>query len=393
MKTLKTICLEPLNPHVFPEPRSGEISIAGLFRQHGPLRGGVQCFPASPIPGPERIIWIVRCYKYLVPTALHSVGLIALLVLLSPFQARAQQARANANEQPATSASPADLYRIGAGDVLEVRVYNRPQLSRDAVRVDNRGMIRMPIIESDIVAGCRTESELAEEVAALYLKYQRHPHVDVFVKDYSSKPVAVIGAVDKPGQFQLQRRVRLLELVSLAGGPTERAGQRILVAHSSELSPCSVGGAGVAADPSGFESYDLNNTLKADGEANPYVRSGDIITLPEAQQIFVVGNVFHPTSISLKERITVSQAVAMAGGTMSDAKKDSIRILRQLPGSPAKTEIIVDLNAISKRKAEDVELKANDIVEVPTSTGKRLLHSLINAVIPGASGLPLRVIR
>jgi polysaccharide biosynthesis/export protein len=393
MKTLKTICLKPINARFFPEPERGEMSIAQLFHQRGPLRGSAMCFPASPKPGSERIVWIVRCYKYFVPAVLNSVGLIALLVLLNPFQARAQEVRPNANEQSATSASPADLYRIGAGDVLEVRVYNRPQLSRDAVRVDNRGMIRMPIIESDIVAGCRTESELAGEVAALYLKYQRHPHVDVFVKDYSSKPVAVIGAVDKPGQFQLQRRVRLLELVSLAGGPTERAGQRILVAHSSEISPCSVGAAGVAADASGFESYDLNNTLKADAEANPYVRSGDIITLPEAQQVFVVGNVFHPTSISLKERITVSQAVAMAGGTMSDAKKESIRILRQLPGSSTKTEIVVDLNAISKRKAEDVELKANDIVEVPTSTGKRLLHSLINAVIPGASGLPLRVIR
>jgi polysaccharide export outer membrane protein len=393
MKTLKTICLKPINARFFPEPERGEMSIAQLFHQRGPLRGSAMCFPASPKPGSERIVWIVRCYKYFVPAVLNSVGLMALLVLLNPFQARAQEVRPNANEQSATSASPADLYRIGAGDVLEVRVYNRPQLSRDAVRVDNRGMIRMPIIESDIVAGCRTESELAGEVAALYLKYQRHPHVDVFVKDYSSKPVAVIGAVDKPGQFQLQRRVRLLELVSLAGGPTERAGQRILVAHSSEISPCSVGAAGVAADASGFESYDLNNTLKADAEANPYVRSGDIITLPEAQQVFVVGNVFHPTSISLKERITVSQAVAMAGGTMSDAKKESIRILRQLPGSSTKTEIVVDLNAISKRKAEDVELKANDIVEVPTSTGKRLLHSLINAVIPGASGLPLRVIR
>jgi polysaccharide export outer membrane protein len=393
MKTLKTICLKPINARFFPEPERGEMSIAQLFHQRGPLRGSAMCFPASPKPGSERIVWIVRCYKYFVPAVLNSVGLIALLVLLNPFQARAQEVRPNTNEQSATSPSPADLYRIGAGDVLEVRVYNRPQLSRDAVRVDNRGMIRMPIIESDIVAGCRTESELAGEVAALYLKYQRHPHVDVFVKDYSSKPVAVIGAVDKPGQFQLQRRVRLLELVSLAGGPTERAGQRILVAHSSEISPCSVGAAGVAADASGFESYDLNNTLKADAEANPYVRSGDIITLPEAQQVFVVGNVFHPTSISLKERITVSQAVAMAGGTMSDAKKESIRILRQLPGSSTKTEIVVDLNAISKRKAEDVELKANDIVEVPTSTGKRLLHSLINAVIPGASGLPLRVIR
>lgn len=327
--------------------------------------------------------------KTLKTTCLKPIA-FALFALMSALSVGAQQPDTTGLAQAALISASADLYRIGAGDVLEVRVFNRPQFSREAVRVDNRGMIRMPMIETDIRAGCSTESELAEAVAGLYLKYQRHPHVDVFVKDYSSKPVAVIGAVDKPGQFQLQRRVRLLELVSLAGGPTERAGQRILVAHSSEMSPCD---AGLAANASGFESYDLNNTLKADGASNPYVRSGDIITLPEAQQVFVVGNVFRPTTIPLKERITVSQAVAMAGGTMPDAKKDSIRILRQSPGSPTKTEIVVDLNAIGKRKAEDVELKANDIVEVPTSSGKRLLHSLINAVIPGASGLPLRVIR
>jgi polysaccharide export outer membrane protein len=330
--------------------------------------------------------------KTLKTTCLKLIA-ITLFALITALSVCAQRPDTTEIAQTAPVRAPADLYRIGPGDVLEVRVFNRPQLSRDAVRVDNRGMIRMPMIESDIRAGCSTESELAEEVAALYLKYQRHPHVDVFVKDYSSKPVAVIGAVGKPGQFQLQRRVRLLELVSLAGGPTERAGQRILVAHSSEMSPCGLGGAGLAANAAGFESYDLNNTLRADGESNPYVRSGDIITLPEAQQVFVVGNVFRPTSIPLKERITVSQAVAMAGGTMSDAKKGSIRILRQSPGSPTKTEIVVDLNAISKRKAEDVELKANDIVEVPTSTGKRILHSLISAVAPGASSLPLRVIR
>lgn len=327
--------------------------------------------------------------KTLKTTCLKSIAL-ALLALAMGLSVYAQQPDKNANEQHGNSASAADLYRIGPGDVLDVRVFNRPQLSRDVVRVDNRGMIRMPLIDSDILAGCRTESELAGAVAALYLKYQRHPHVDVFVKDYSSKPVAVIGAVDKPGQFQLQRRVRLLELVSLAGGPTERAGQRILVAHNTEASSCN---AGSDANATGFESYDLTNTLKADEGSNPYVRSGDIISLPEAQQVFVVGNVFRPTSIPLKERITVSQAVAMAGGTMPDAKKESIRVLRQSPGSTTKTEIIVDLNAINKRKAEDIELKANDIVEVPTSTGKRILHSLISALAPGASSLPLRVIR
>jgi polysaccharide export outer membrane protein len=309
-------------------------------------------------------------------------GALTLMVLLSPFQARAQEASTNTPAQPGSAHSAADLYRIGPGDVLEVRVFNRPQLSRDAVRVDNRGMIRMPMIESEIRAGCRTESELAEELATLYLKYQRHPHVDVFIKEYSSKPVAVMGAVDKPGQFQLQRRVRLLELVSLAGGPTERAGQRVLLAHGTEIASCDEN---VSASPSGFEAYDLNSTLRGNDSSNPYVHPGDIITVPEAQQVFVVGNVFKPTSISLKEKVTVSQAVAMAGGTMADAKKDRVRILRQLPGSPAKTEIVVDLDAISKRKADDIELKPNDIIDVPTSAGKRLFRGLLGAVAPTIS--------
>ena len=83
----------------------------------------------------------------------------------------------------------------------------------------------------------------------------------------------------------------------------------------------------------------------------------------------------------------------MAGGVMPDAKKENVRILRQAPGAATKTEIVVDLNAISKRKADDPELIANDIVEVPTSTGKRILRVLISAVAPAASSLPVRVVR
>lgn len=296
-----------------------------------------------------------------------------LAVLLSLTNSHAQAPAAGA------AALADNLYRIGPGDVLEIRVLNRPQLSRDAVRVDNRGFIRMPMIDFEIQAGCRTEAQLASELATLYLKYQRHPHVGVFVKEYSSKPVAVMGAVDKPGQFQLQRRVRLLELVSLAGGPTDRAGQQVIVAHSNELASCEQTTAPSAHD---FDSYDLTSTLRGEGSSNPYVQPGDIITVPEAQQVFVVGNVFKPTSISLKEKVTVSQAVAIAGGTMADAKKDRVRILRQLTGSHTRTEIIVNLEAISKRKADDVELKANDIVEVPTSSGKRFFRGLISAVAP-----------
>jgi polysaccharide biosynthesis/export protein len=283
-----------------------------------------------------------------------------------------------------------DRYRIGPGDILDIRIFNRPQLSREAVRVDMRGMIRMPLIDDEVRAACLTESTLAQAIATAYLKYQRHPHVDVFIKEYNSKPVAALGAVAKPGQFQLQRRVRLLELLSLAGGPTEHAGARILVAHSNEISSCD---AETYEPVTGFSFYNLNDTIKGDEKSNPYLRPGDIITVPEAEQVFVVGNVFKPSSIPLKEPVSVSQAIAMAGGMLPDSKHERVRIFRQTPGSPTKTEMLVDLKAIEKRQAEDITLRANDVVEVPSSTRKRVLHSLLNAIAPTASLLPLRVVR
>jgi protein involved in polysaccharide export with SLBB domain len=104
--------------------------------------------------------------------------LVTGILLTRAFSAQAQQD---------------DRYRIGAGDVLDIRVYNRPQLSREAVRVEGSGMIRMPLIETEIQASCLTEGELAKEIAGRYTKYYRNLQVDVFIKGYHSRQVAIIG--------------------------------------------------------------------------------------------------------------------------------------------------------------------------------------------------------
>ena len=290
--------------------------------------------------------------------------------------------------------APNDRYRIGPGDVLDIRVFNKPQYSRDGVRVDGRGMIRMPLIQGEIQAACHTEAELAREITTLYLEYLRSPQVDVFIRDYQSQPVAVLGAVRAPSRFQLQRRVRLLELLSHVGGPTDTAGRSIQIVHTGAASICETS-AQVESDEtesSVLDNYKLSDTMQGEEKANPYVRPGDIVSIPEAEQAFVVGNVLRPAAISLKDRITVSRAIAMSGGTMPDTKSDRVRIVRQPPGSTAKTEIFVDLKAIDKQKAEDIVLQAGDIVDVPTSGGKRLLRSLIGAVVPSVAQLPVRVI-
>ena len=330
-----------------------------------------------------------------------------LLIVACSF---GSQLSASAQQQPASSAAvtqtpPAqaatnlkperdDRYRIGPGDVLDIRVFNKPILSRENVRVNGNGMIRMPLIEEDILAACRTEGELAKDIAARYLKYQRNPVVDVFVKEYQSQPVAVIGAVNNPMQFKLQRRVKLLELIAFANGPAERAGRSINVVHGA---PTGLVCQATSTDENdvaktGLSAYKLRDTLDGVEQANPYIQPGDIVFVPDADQAYIVGNIVRPMAVPLRDPVTISQAIAMAGGTQPDTKKEKIRIVRQEPGSANKKEIYVDLRAIEKRQAEDIALQANDIVDVPTNSGKRILKSFIGAVVPAFGSLPTRVV-
>jgi len=283
-----------------------------------------------------------------------------------------------------------DSYRIGPGDVLDIRVLNRPNISREAVRVEGNGMIRMPLIEGEIQAACLNAGELAKEVSTRYTKFYRNPQVDVFIKEYHSKQVAIIGAVNDQSRFELQRRVRLLELLTYAKGPSPKAGQTINVVHAPPLLTCEKSASEDIA--AAFSTYRLSDTLAGDPKANPYLSPGDIVTVPEADQIYVVGNVFTPITIPLKEPITLSRAIAMAGGVRQDSKKDKVRIVRQEPGSSARKELVVNLSAIEKKSVDDVDLRPNDIVEVPTSEGKAFLRSLLGGVAPSVTQLPVRVI-
>lgn len=286
--------------------------------------------------------------------------------------------------------SPDDRYRLGPGDVLDIRIYNRPQLSRDAVRVEGNGMIRMPLIENDIQAACLSEGELAKEISTRYARYYKNLQVDVFIKEYHSKQVAVIGAVNEQSRFELQRRVRLLELLTYAKGPSTKAGQTINIVHSTAASPCKQ--TDESDTSAAFTSYKLSDVLAGDPKSNPYLEAGDIVTLPEADQVYIVGNVFMPLTISLKEPITLTRAIAMAGGLKQDTRKDKIRVLRQEPGTTIRKEITVDLYAIEKKRSEDLALAPNDIIDVPTSAGKSFLRSLVQGVVPGVGQLPVRVV-
>lgn len=312
-------------------------------------------------------------------------AIVALIAIGSAHFATAQEPKPAA----AASAQSSERYRIGSGDVLEVRVYNRPQLSRDAVRVEGNGMIRMPLVDGEIQAACKTEGELAKEISTRYARYYRNLPVDVFIKEYHAREVALIGAVNDQGRYQMQRRIRLLELLTFAKGPSEKAGQTINIVRAPRTDVCEQDS---SSKGEGLISLRLNDTLRGDEAANPYVEAGDIVTIPEAEQVYVIGNVYSPKSLPLKESLTISRAIAMAGGPLRDSKTDRVHVVRHSSVAGSQSEIYVNLTAIARKKEDDLLLQANDIIEVPESTGKSLIRSLIGAVAPSVAQMPVRVI-
>ena len=328
----------------------------------------------------------------------RSILTLVLANLLWAGSLCAQEQSASATSPSATAATSAypaaadSHYRIGPGDVLDIKVFNKPQFNREGVKVDPRGMIRMPLVKGEIRAACRTEEELATEVTNVLKEFLRQPEVIVQIKDYQSEPVAVLGSVRTPSRFQLQRRVRLLELITFVNGPSENAGRTVQVVHMGPLASCEAAPVNADSLASQIDYYKLSETLRGEEKANPYVRAGDVVSIARADEVYVIGNVVRPTVIALNEPMTVSRAIAMSGGAGLDTKKDEIHIIRQVPGTTEKTEILVNLEAINKHKAEDIVLMANDIIEVPVSGGKRLLRSLMGAVVPSVGQLPVRVI-
>jgi len=325
--------------------------------------------------------------KVVLFVAFTAVGMASTVVSQSQQAANSKTATTQAVSSPGTASSDNQRYRIGASDLLDIHILNRPNLSRDSVRVDGSGRIRMPLIDSDIQAACKSEGELAKEISTRYLKYYRNAQVDVFVREFHAREVALIGAVNSQGRYQMQRRIRLLELLTFAKGPSERAGQTINIIRGPRTDLCT-SNSDPADDVGGFISLRLNDTLRGDEKANPYMEAGDIVTIPEADQVYVVGNVYHPQAIPIREPITVSHAIAVAGGPLRDSKTDRVHIIRQVPGSGGQSELYVSLKDIASKKTEDVLLRPNDVVEVSESTSKSLLRSLMGSAIQ----LPIRAI-
>jgi polysaccharide export outer membrane protein len=282
-------------------------------------------------------------------------------------------------------------YRIGPGDLLIITTLGYPELSADA-RVDTKGMILLPMIEGPIQASCYTEGELSQEIGKRYLKYLKQPDVRVFVKEFGQM-VAVIGAVNSPGRFQLQRRVQLLELLAYVNGPSDKAGRTVQIIHAGYAPTCSTSTDGVTDDAdSPFLALKLSEVMRGSEKANPFLEPGDIVTVPEADQYFVIGNVAKPAAYPLKDGVTIGQAILLAGGTLPDTNTKKVRIVRN-SAEGKKTELFVDLKVASKEQTADLILQPNDIIEVSKAGGASMvLKGMFKNMLPMVTNLPIRVV-
>ncbi len=291
-------------------------------------------------------------------------------------------------EKSSTNAVKSDSvrYRIGLLDQIEVVVYRHPELSM-TVPVSEQGTIRLPRLTKPIPVLCKTETEVADLIMNDLKSFLREPSVNARVTQQNSQPFAVIGAVEKPGNFALNRSVTLLELISLAGGPDgERAGNRVQVARLGGVSGCEQNDASVATSDdklsdSLFAYYKLKDVFE--NRTNPRMRPGDIVRVLEFEEFYVIGNVGKPQVVKYKDNMTVSDAIASAGGFLPASKKDKVIIRRKENGN--QVDIIVDINKVEKKQARDVEIQPEDIVFVPTDKIKEGFFDLKKAITQGIS--------
>ena len=263
-------------------------------------------------------------------------------------------------------------YKIGPEDLIEISVFEEEKLNK-TVRVSSQGNISLPLLGILRVKGL-TANELEKEIRDLLAeKYFQDPHVSIFIKEYRNQRISVIGAVDKPGPYDVTGQKTILDVLGMAGGLKEEAGPLLFLIRPPH--PEDEGFKGKEDSQTmkpGTFVIDLEELLvKGDLTLNLPLNHGDVINVPVSGKIFVGGEVRSPGGFPMRgKKLTVSQAIALAGGLKSEAAGSNTKIFRYLEKGTGKEIISVNVYSIQKGQAEDVYLKENDIIMVPRSGTK-----------------------
>jgi polysaccharide biosynthesis/export protein len=354
----------------------------------------------------------------------------------------------------AARSAPHD-YVIGTGDVLSIDVFDVKELSRDVrVSQTGTISIPLVPVRLHVagLTEAQTEQKIAEVLEANGLV--THPDVSVMVKERRSKPITVVGAVNHPLVYEAERPVTLLEVIAEAGGLSTDAGSQVIVTRPvpamtfDETEPPAIGSDDPAATnvqstphanqksskaeqtstaPSSFasgiaaplkaEPPDLNSTSNQQSpfevasavptdmitvnlndlvetgsmKNNIMLQAGDVVTVPHAGIVYVLGAVGRPGGFVLtddREQLTALKILALAGGFTSTAKSSHAVVMRK-DAQGKQQQLIVDLKKIRNGKAEDMQLRPSDILYVPSSNTKTVLLRSVEFGLALGSALAL----
>ena len=293
---------------------------------------------------------------------------------------------------PQSSGASYKDYRVGPEDLLEIDIYGQEKMKR-ILRVSGQGDITMPLLGAVKVAGL-TPQKIEKRLGELYdAQFLVNPQVTVVVKEFRYQRVSVTGAVAKPGTYELIGPRTLLEVLALAGGLASQIGSipagDIVNVLRQQNAPEPAGTkqgdtSQISTPPKETVVIDLRGLVSGQSpELNIMVANGDVVHVPFADTAYVMGAVKQPKSVAVKENLTVSQAVALAGGLDPIFATNRITIMRfDKQGSPI--IIKANLNSIIARNEPDIPIKGSDVVIVNESVVKKALY-LFKALIPQPS--------
>jgi polysaccharide export outer membrane protein len=271
--------------------------------------------------------------------------------------------------------SAAPELRIGSGDLLEVSVYGAPEFDKFQARVSSSGDVVLPFIGAQHVNGLTVAD--AQKLIAQKLAqgdYFHDPQVGVFVREYATQGVSVLGEVQKPGVYPLLGSRRLFDLISQAGGLTPKAGKTISIVHREH--------------PDAPQTFVLGDDVHASVTGNNAVRPGDTIVVSKAGIVYVVGDVRVPGGFIMENgQITVLKALALAQGANPTASLNKSKLIRTTDGK--RQEMPVELKRVLSAQAEDLTLRPGDILFVPASAAKSAARRSMDAILQTASGVAI----
>ncbi len=253
-------------------------------------------------------------------------------------------------------------YLLGTGDLIAVTVFETEDLNTE-VRVSARGEISLPLL-GDVSVMNLSAAEAEQKIEDLYKeKYLHDPHVAVYIKEHVSRQITVIGAVHTPGTYEYVSQRRLLDVLAIAGGLKEEAGSLAYLTRN---------------DPHTRKSnnyfVDLNDLTKNGNMAhNHAIHGGDIIFIPKSGQCFIDGAVRKPGTYKLEGKMTIAEAIVLAGGLATYADDDSIQLVRIVGEGKQRQVVTLSYEDLQKGLGDQLVLKDQDIVFVESSAMGKIL--------------------